>query len=146
MLNGHEKQVFPPHKRTYLAISSNVWAPTILVPFASFARKSSTFETVLLKAHTCNTAPVSIKQQLNHRYMKYYKNFKHLLQILYHSYSISNSAPLLLALQQQYQRSPLAPFFFVCHQTANVSSKYSLAYVQSQQETMFSINNLYLDK
>ena len=33
-------------------MSSNEVAPTILVPFASLAKKCSTFSTVLLKAHT----------------------------------------------------------------------------------------------
>ena len=34
-------------------ISSSEWAPTTLVPLASLAKKSSTLETVLLKAQTC---------------------------------------------------------------------------------------------
>ncbi len=33
-------------------ISGSEWAPIMLVPFASFCKKWSTFSTVLLKAHT----------------------------------------------------------------------------------------------
>ena len=46
--NFNEKQI----RKTNEHISAMECAPTMLVPFASFARNSSTFDTVRLKAHT----------------------------------------------------------------------------------------------
>ena len=46
-------QSFSVRSMTHFTISSTVFAPIIFVPFASFARNSSTFDTVRLNATTC---------------------------------------------------------------------------------------------